>query len=168
MKEVKYPSSASALPSDTTYDTKYFVIHPPMTEIMRHNQSRHEKRRGTTEKAPALFERPQTPSMHSFFVLRPIATSVDQEAQSPKVRTSTRYTSRKSPPPSFAHEYGNRRMLPAPARHLPPLLWARTNPIEPLELCSFFHLFLSPLPVSSSVFDLPSTKSTSAFWQMCS
>ena len=70
------------------------------------------------------------------FVLLPIATSVVRSTN-PNVTTSTRYTSRNSPPPSFAHKYGKRQIFPTPTA-LPAA--ASTKPSEPLKLFFFFAM----------------------------
>ena len=76
-----------------------------------------------------------------FFVFRPIATSVVSNTN-PKVNTSTRYTRRNRPPPSFAHKYGNLQIFPTPTA-LPAA--AKTKPIEPEKLLPFSFISNSPL-----------------------
>ena len=71
-------------------------------------------------------------------VVRPIAISVVSNAK-PKVRTSIRYTSRKSPPPSFAARYGNLHIFPSPTA-LPAA--ARTNPMLPEKVLLDFSFIL--------------------------
>ena len=61
-----------------------------------------------------------------------------------EVSTSTRYTSKNEPPPSFAARYGNRHRLPTPTA-LPAA--ARTNPICPEKLLAFFSMILKLLSV---------------------
>ena len=136
MKEVKYPSSASALPSDTHIRHKIFRDPSADDGIIRHNQSRHEKRQ-IAEKAPALFERPKR--LQCILLRLPPDRYIRSQKHKAEGRVQAQGTraGRARRRPSHINT-GKRQIFPTPTA-LPAA--ARTNPIEPLKLFFSFICF---------------------------